>query len=103
MPEPTDVDTLDTADLKTLVLALWARVAELDRTVSGRPDEITRLKSRPSMEPSGVEQGTQPKPDGKRTKQGVRGKMAPRVTPHNKELRVAVCGQGRGNLAPKLP
>jgi len=96
MSAPLDLDALSGADLRALVLTLLARVAELDRVVAAQRDEIARLKGlkgRPVINPSGMEQGTEP-PGGKRTKQRGRGKVLPRVTLETKVLRAAAVPAG---------
>src|SRR3954468_13319399 len=65
MPLPPDFEHLSSAELKELVIALLARVAGLERTVTAQRDEIARLKNvpvRPAIKPSGMENATQPKP-----------------------------------------
>ena len=62
---PPDLEQLSLDDMKALVIALLARVAELERTVAAQRDEIARLKGmppRPTLKPSGMEAATQAKP-----------------------------------------
>jgi len=97
MAAPPDLDTLSFADLKALVLRLLGRVAELERTVTGQRDEIARLKDiprRPTIKPSGMAKGTEPKPGGKRAKHRGRGKVTPRVTLEAKVVRAAAVPAG---------
>jgi hypothetical protein len=90
MSLPPDLDTLSCGELKTLVLALLARVNDLERTVVAQRDEIARLKGlpgRPTIKPSGMEKATQPKPlagKGKRRRGG--GKKTARRTIHEDRL-----------------
>jgi hypothetical protein len=67
-------------------------VSELKQIVAAQRDEIARLKGlkgRPSVKPSGMEKGGEPKPGGKRSKRQHRGKVTPRLVPETDVLRVA--------------
>jgi hypothetical protein len=82
MPPPADPSGLPRAELDALVVELLAEVADLKRLVARQRDEIARLKGlkgRPSIKPSGMEKGSEPKPGGKRFKRHCRGKVTPRV------------------------
>src|SRR5947209_20534080 len=71
MPLPKDIDGLSPAELKSLVLSLLEKVAELERTVTAQRGEIARLKGgppRPNIKPSGMEQASNPKPPGSSNK-----------------------------------
>ena len=72
---PADVDALSGAELKALVLALVAKVTELERMVAVQRDEIARLKGlkgRPQIKPSGMEQATAPAPVRQNGRKGRR-------------------------------
>jgi hypothetical protein len=84
-PAP-DLDDLSAAELKALVLALLARVGELERTVAAQRDEIACLKTvpvRPALKPRGMESATPAKPAGGagKPRQGGGKKTARRVIP----------------------
>jgi hypothetical protein len=92
MPPPSDPSGLPRAELEALVVELLAEMADLKRLVGTQRDETARLKGlkgRPSIKPSGMEKGSEPKPGGKRFKRRCRGKVTPRVTPETEVLRVA--------------
>jgi hypothetical protein len=92
MPPPADPSGLPRAELEALVVELLAEMADLKRLVATQRDEIARLKGlkgRPSIKPSGMEKGSEPKPGGKRFKRRCRGKVTPRVMPETEVLRVA--------------
>ena len=76
MLPPGDLDRLSHAELKSLVVRQWEEMAELRRMVGALRDEIARLKGgpgRPSIKPSGMDQGTEPKPGGSRGQRRPRG------------------------------
>jgi hypothetical protein len=91
MAPPADLDALSPAELKALVLDLLGKMADLERTVAAQREEIARLKGlkgRPALKPSGMEQGTGPKPS--RDRLGGRGKVVPRVAVEERILRATV-------------
>ena len=91
MAPPADLDALSPAELKALVLDLLGKMADLERTVAAQREEIARLKGlkgRPALKPSGMEQGTEPKPS--RDRLGGRGKVVPRVAVEERILRATV-------------
>jgi hypothetical protein len=80
---PPDIDGLSLEALKALVVQLLEKVAEQDRLIIRLREEIARLKGlkgRPQIPPSGMENGTSPKPTGKRAKRRRRGRVVPRVS-----------------------
>ena len=85
MALPADLDTLSSAELKALVIALLARVGDLERTVVAQRAEIARLKGlpgRPTIKPSGMENATQPKPSAETGKPRGGGKKTARRVIH---------------------
>ena len=94
MSLPPDFEHLPPAELKGLVIALLAKVAALERTVTAQRDEIARLKNvpgRPAIKPSGMENATQPKPPtgrGKGRKNGGK-KTARRVIHEDRVIKAA--------------
>src|ERR1700681_877760 len=84
MLPPDDMDRLSHAELKGLVIKQWEELVELQRMVAALRDEINRLKGgpgRPTIKPSGMERGTEPKPPGssgdrKRPRGGTRSKLS---------------------------
>src|ERR1039458_9346585 len=92
MSPPAALSGLSRSELEAAVVQLLGEVAELRRLSAALRDEIARLKGlkgRPSIKPSGMEKGTQPKPAGKRPKRRGRGKVTPRIVPAIEVLRVA--------------
>ena len=93
MVPPVDPDALSPAELKALVVELLAKVAELERTVAAQREEIARLKGlkgRPKIQPSGMEQATEPKPPRDSEARRRRGKVEPRVPVEERVLRATV-------------
>ena len=93
MVAPPDIDGLPPAELKLLVLKLLAENGEQQRVIAELREEIARLKGlkgRPRIKPSGMEQGTTPKPGGKRGRRRGRGKSVPRVSVEEQILKAEV-------------
>ena len=81
---PPDVDGLSPAELKQLVLTLLHENAEQKRVLAELREEVARLKGlkgRPQIKPSGMENGTTPKPAGNRVGRRGRGKSLTRIGP----------------------
>ena len=91
MALPADPGALSLAELKGLVIELLCKVAYLGQTVATERDEIARLKGlkgRSPIKPSGMEQGTEPKPP--RNRRGRDG-----VVPHVAVAKRAILAQCR--------
>jgi hypothetical protein len=84
MSPPDDLDHLSPAELKGLVVKQWELIVELQRTVAALRGEIARLKGgpgRPKIKPSGMERGTEPKPEeGSGDKKRPRGSTRSKLT-----------------------
>lgn len=89
MTAPAEISGLLHAELQQLVVRLLSENAEQKRAIAELREEIARLKGlkgRPAIKPSGMEQGTTPKPRDKRAGRGGRGKVTPRVSIEEKLL-----------------
>jgi hypothetical protein len=89
---PADLDDLSPAQLKELVVLLFAKMAELERTNAELREEIARLKGlkgRPDIKPSGMEKATEPANPVKRAKRRGRGKIRPRVVVEDRIIKAA--------------
>ena len=85
MELPKDFDCLSPAELKELVLQLFAEMTDMQRTIAALRDENARLKGgsgrpdiKPNTKPSGMEQATEPKPpegEKKPTRGSTRDKL----------------------------
>ena len=90
---PAEIPGLSSAELQQLVLQLLSENAEQKRAIVELREEIARLKGlkgRPDIKPSGMEQGTTPKPRHKRAGRRGRGKVTPRVSVEETLLAVEV-------------
>ena len=93
MTAPPEISGLSNAELQQLVLKLLSENAEQKRLIVELREEIARLKGlkgRPQIKPSGMEQGTTPKPTSKRARRRGRGKATPRVNVEEQILKAPV-------------
>ena len=75
------------------MIELFGEVAALKQVVGEQREEIARLKGlkgRPTIRPSGMDQGTEPAKPGKQEKQRGRGKVRPRVSVEEKVIKAEV-------------
>jgi Transposase IS66 family len=87
------IDGLTPVELKRLLLKLLEENAELQRQNVELREEIARLKGlkgRPSIKPSGMENGASPKPGGRQGRRRRRGKVVPRVKVEEQILKTEV-------------
>ena len=98
MVPPADLDSLSLTEFKNLVLALFERLAEQDRTIALLRDEVARLKGgprRPDLKPSGMEEATEPKPDKPAGEGRVkRGSTKSKLTIHEEKTVTAAAPPG---------
>jgi Transposase IS66 family len=98
MVPPADLDSLSPTEFKNLVLALFERLAEQDRTIAALRDEVARLKGgprRPNLKPSGMEKATEPKPDKPAGEgRGKRGSTKSKLTIHEEKTVKAAAPPG---------
>lgn len=93
VPLPTVLSTLSRAELEALLLELFGEVAALKKVVEEQREEIARLKGlkgRPTIRPSGMDQGTEPPKSGRQEKRRGRGKVTPRVEIEETMIEAAV-------------
>ena len=94
-PSP-DIDDLSNAELRSLVVALLSKVADLQRTVAAQRDEIARLKGLkgpPSIKPnkpSGMEKATTRSSASRRQGKGRGKKPTPRVAVEDRVVGVDI-------------
>jgi hypothetical protein len=82
-PPPPALSALSRPELEALLIELFGEVAALKQVVGEQREEIARLKGlkgRPTIRPSGMDQGTEPPNPGKQKKRRGRGKVRPRVS-----------------------
>jgi hypothetical protein len=95
---PPEIAGLSNTELQQLVVQLMAEVAELKRLVADQREEIARLKGlkgRLQIKPSGMDEGTSPKPTGKRAARRGRRKLLPKVSVEGTILRADVPASAR--------
>jgi hypothetical protein len=92
VPLPPNLSGLSRAELESLLLELFSKVAALEKTASEQREEIARLKGlkvRLTIKPSGLDKGTEPSKPGK-GKRRFRGKVTPRVGIEDQVVKIAV-------------
>ena len=92
-PPPVVLSALSRAELEALLLELFGEVAALKKVVEEQREEIARqrgLKGRPTIRPSGMEQGTEPPKPSRQEKRRGRGKVTPRVSIEETVIEAAV-------------
>jgi hypothetical protein len=106
MSPPPDIDTLSAADLKSLVLELFEKLAESQRTIASLRDEIARLKGGPgrpdikaNVKPSGMEKASEPEPRQPLGKQRRRGGVRAKLTIHEERKLEADAPAARASKA----
>jgi hypothetical protein len=93
VPPPAVLSALSRPELEALLIELFGEVAALKQTIIDLREEIARLKGlkgRPTIKPSGMDQGTEPPKPGKREKRPGRGKVTPRVSIDEKVIEAKV-------------
>ena len=93
VPPPAVLSALSRPELEALLFELFGEVAALKHIVGEQREEISRLKDlkgRPTIRPSGMDQGTEPPKPGKREKRRGRGKVTPRVSIDEKVIAATV-------------
>jgi hypothetical protein len=93
VPPPPVLSALSHAELEALLIELFGEVAALKQVVGEQREEIARLKGlkgRPTIRPSGMDQGTEPPKPRKQEKRRGRGKVTPRVTIDEKVIEAEV-------------
>lgn len=90
---PPALSALSRPELEALLVGLFGEVAGLKQVVAEQREEIARLKGlkgRPTIKPSGMDQGTEPAKPIKREKRRGRGKVTPRVSVEDQVVNVEI-------------
>jgi hypothetical protein len=93
VPPPSALSALSRPELEALLIELFGEVTILKQTVAELREEIARLKGlkgRPTIKPSGMDQGTAPAKPGTDKKQPGRGKVMPRVSVEEKVIKAEI-------------
>ena len=83
MPPLPVLSALSRAELEALLIELIGEVAALKQVAGEQREEIAclkGLKGRPTIRPSGMDQGTEPPKPGKQAQRRGRGKVTPRIS-----------------------
>jgi hypothetical protein len=89
---PPALSALSRPELEALLVELFGKVTSLEQLVGDQREEIARLKGlkgRPTIKPSGMDKGTEPKPGQEKRRPG-RGKVTPRVIIEEQVVNAAV-------------
>jgi hypothetical protein len=96
VPPPPALSALSRSELEALLVDLFGKVTDLEKTVAEQREEIARLKGlkgRPDIKPSkpsGMDNATAPPKPGEKAKRRFRGKVAPRVKVEDRVVKAAV-------------
>ena len=96
MPPPPALSELSRPELEALLVELFGKVTDLEKTVGEQREEIARLKGlkgRPDIKPSkpsGMDDATEPPKPGNKRPRRFRGKVAPRVKVEDRLVKAAV-------------
>ena len=90
MRPPVELDGLSSIQLRELVASVFAKLAELERTIAEQREEIARLKGlkgRPDIKPSGMDKAT----DSGKPEAGKRSVWVSRQGPTSGQRRRSAC------------